>query len=242
MNTFLLRMTMMLLVAMTGQLVYAAGNIKGTVSFSGRGPKPRAIKMGADPACASQHATPAYSQAVVINDNATLKNVLVSIESGLAEKAYPVPEEPVVLNELGCMYEPHVWGVRAGQVVEIQNSDATLHNIHSLSKENSQFNFAMPKILKLKKHTFKKSEDVFKIKCDVHPWMSTFVGVFDHPFFAVTDDQGSFVLEGVPDGDYTVRAWHESKRLPAQTMTVKVSAGESATANFTFKGPQPKAK
>ncbi len=242
MNTFMLRLTMILLVAFTGQLAYAGGSIKGTIKFEGRGPKPRAIRMGADPVCASQHAEPAYSQAVVINANATLKNVLVSIVSGLDGKSYPVPEEPVLLNQQGCLYDPHVWGVRAGQEIEIRNGDPTLHNIHSLSKVNAQFNFAMPKIVKLKKHTFKKSEDVFKIKCDVHPWMSTYVGVFDHPFFAVSNDTGSFELADVPAGTYTVRAWHDSKRLPAQTMTITVSDGETATADFTFKGPKPKSK
>ncbi len=238
MNTRYLRV--LTLVALGGHMLYAGGTIKGTVSFEGRGPKPRAIKMGADPVCAAQHKEPAYSEAVIINENSTLRNVLVSIESGLGENSFAVPEEPVTLDQKGCRYEPHVWGVRAGQTVEILNSDATLHNIHSLSKVNPQFNSAMPKIVKKKTQIFKKAEDVFKIKCDVHPWMGTYVGVFDHPFFAVTNDTGGFVLPDVPAGTYTVRAWHESKRLPAQTLTVTVKDGETAMADFTFMGPKPK--
>lgn len=230
------------LVALTGQLLYGGGTIKGTVSFDGRAPKPRAIRMGADPVCAAQHKEPAYSEAVVVNSNSTLKNVLVSIEKGLEGQSYDVPEEPLILDQRGCRYEPHVWGIMAGQTVQILNSDPTLHNLHSLSKVNTQFNFAMPKIVKKKAHVFKKSEDIFKIKCDVHPWMGTYVGVFTHPFYSVTDDTGAFQLANVPPGTYTIRAWHESKRLPAQTMTVTVKDGEAVIADFTFKGPPPKEK
>ena len=124
----------------------------------------------------------------------------------------------------------------AGQVVEIRNSDATLHNIHSQSKTNRAFNIAMPKVVKKKNYTFDKSEAPFIIKCDVHPWMRTWAGVFDHPFYAVTDDMGKFTLENVPAGTYTVTAWHESsKRLPAQTTEITVSDDQVASLDFTFK-------
>lgn len=225
---------------LASQALWAGGDIKGRINFKGSGPKPRAIKMDADPVCKVAHTEPVYSQSVVVNDNATLKYVLVSIESDFEGQTFPVPEEPVVLDQKGCMYDPHVWGAMAGQTVEIRNSDGTLHNVHSLSKVNRAFNMAMPRIVKKKDKVFDKPEDVFPIKCDVHPWMQTWVGIFSHPFYDVSDDQGDFTLKDVPAGTYTVRAWHESKRLPAQTQTVTVKEGEAITLDFTFEASKRK--
>ena len=222
----------------TGTQLWGQGSISGSVIFEGKGPRMRTIKMGADPVCSAAHTEPVKSEAVVVNDNGTLKNVLVSISAGLDGMKFEIPEGPVILDQKGCKYTPHVWGVMAGQTVEIRNSDATLHNIHSQSKTNKAFNFAMPKVVKKKNHTFDKSEGPFIIKCDVHPWMRTWVTVFDHPFYTVTDDTGKFTLENVPAGTYTVKAWHESsKKLPAQTMEVTVSDGEAASLDFDFTRP-----
>ena len=192
--------------------------------------------MEADPVCSAAHTKTVTSETVVVNANGTLKNVLISLTSGLEGMTFEPPTDPVILDQNGCVYSPHVWGTMTGQPVEIRNSDATLHNIHSQSKANKSFNFAMPKVVKKKTHTFSKVEEPFIIKCDVHPWMRTWVAVFDHPFFTVTDEMGVFTLENVPAGTYTVRAWHESsKRLPAQSMTVTVADGKSATLDFNFK-------
>lgn len=216
----------------------AGGTIKGTIHFEGSGPKLKPIKMDADPVCQADHAEPVYSETVVINDNSTLKNVLVSIAAGLEGQTFPVPEEPVVLDQVGCRYVPHVWGAMAGQPVEIRNSDRTLHNVHSLSKVNPQFNMAMPKIVRKKTRVFEKAEDVFAIKCDVHPWMKTWAGIFDHPFFAASDAEGGFVIAELPAGTYTLRAWHE--RLPALTKEIIVKEGETVTLDFTFGLPKKK--
>lgn len=221
------------IVLLTASVLWADGTIKGSVKFEGKGPRPRPLNMEADPVCAAAHAEPVHAENVIINANSTLKNVLVSIHSEISG-SFDIPTEPVVLDQKGCMYSPHVWGIMQGQTLEVRNSDATLHNIHSLSKVNRQFNLAMPKIVKKKEQVFDKVEDVFAIKCDVHPWMRTWGAVFDHPFFAVTDDQGNFEIKNVPDGTYTLRAWHESKRLPAQTMEVTVKGGEVTQADFTF--------
>ncbi len=218
-------------------LLAEGGTITGTIHFEGAGPKLKPIKMDSDPVCQAGHDEPVYPQTVVINDNSTLKNVLVSIEAGLAQ-TFPVPEEPVVLDQVGCRYVPHVWGAMAGQPVEIRNSDRTLHNVHSLSTVNPQFNMAMPKIVRKKTRVFEKTEDVFAIKCDVHPWMKTWVGIFDHPFFAASDAEGGFVIAGLPAGSYTVRAWHE--RLPALTKEITVKEGETVTLDFTFEPPKKK--
>ena len=221
-------------------LLAEGSTIKGTIHFEGAGPKLRTVKMDADPVCKASHDGPVYSETVVINDNSTLKNVLVSIEAGLEGQTFPVPEEPVVLDQTGCRYEPHVWGAMAGQPVEIRNSDRTLHNVHALSVVNPQFNMAMPKIVRKKTRIFKKPEDVFAIKCDVHPWMRTWVGIFDHPFFATSDTGGSYPLADLPDGTYTVRAWHE--RLPAMTQEITIKEGETITLDFTFEPPKKKKK
>ena len=124
-----------------------------------------------------------------------------------------------------------------GQKLDILNSDGTLHNIHALPKVNKEFNKAMPRSKKRMTVQFDKSEAPFKVKCDVHPWMGAFIGVFDHPYFAVTDDDGSYVISGLEPGDYVIEAWHE--RLGSQTANVTV--GDSA-ANFTFKKPEKKKK
>ena len=238
-NLIKLAMTLSVLL-LASQILLAGSDIKGRINFKGSGPKPRAIKMAADPVCKVAHSEPVYSQSVVVNENATLRYVMVSIESGLEGQTFPVPEEPVVLDQNGCMYDPHVWGAMAGQTVEIRNSDGTLHNVHSLSKVNRQFNMAMPKIIKKKNKVFDKPEDIFAIKCDVHPWMRCWVGIFSHPFYSVSDDQGDFTLKDVPAGTYTVRAWHESKRLLAQTQTITVKEDETITLDFTFEAPTRK--
>lgn len=220
---------------MSTQVAFAGGKIKGAIKFEGKGPRVRTVNMGADPACSIDHEGDVYSEAIVINENSTLKNVMVHIEKGLEGKKFTAPSEAVILDQKGCMYSPHVWGAMTGQDVIIKNSDKTLHNVHSLSKTNKEFNMAMPKIVRKKTRTFDSAEAMFKIKCDVHPWMSTFVGIFDHPFFSVSDEEGNFSIDNLPAGTYTVRAWHE--RLPAQTQTITIADGEELTLNFVFTPP-----
>ena len=149
-----------------------------------------------------------------------------------------VPSEPAVLDQKGCIYMPHVFGMVAGQELLIKNSDATLHNIHSMPKVNKEFNFAMPKVVKEKKSTFSLSEpDPFYIKCDVHPWMKSWVLVSDHPFFAVTDENGNFSIEGIPAGTYEVVCWQE--KFGKRTITKKVTIGDGdTTENFVFSRPK----
>lgn len=238
MRKFINAAIMLSILLLGTQMLWAGGNIEGRINYSGRSPSPRVIRMGSDPVCAMAHDEPVISDAIVINENSTVRHVLVSIQSGLEGQTFPTPEEPVILTQSGCMYAPHVWGAMVGQTVEIRNEDETIHNIHSMSKVNRSFNISMPKIIKKKNQVFDKVEDVFAIKCDVHPWMQTWVQIFDHPFFAVSDDKGDFAIGDVPPGTYTVRAWHENSRLPAQTQTVTVVDGETLTLDFAFQGPQ----
>ena len=179
-----------------------------------------------------------YKENVSIEDaDGNLANVIVYLE-GVSYNG-KAPTKPVVLDQSGCIYSPHVVGLRAGQPLKILNSDATMHNIHGLPKVNREFNFGMPKSLKEKSVTFEKAESVFVVKCDVHPWMKSYAQVFDHPYFAVTGPDGSFSIKDVPDGTYKAVAWQEkfNKRTLSQNVTVK---GGKATLNFTFERPKKK--
>ncbi len=130
------------------------------------------------------------------------------------------------------MYHPHVFGMMVNQPLEIVNADQTLHNIHALPKSSKAFNIAQPKQGMKMEKTFDKPETMVKIKCDVHNWMSAYVGVLDNPYFAVSDDKGSFTIKDLPAGQYEVEAWHE--KYGAQTMKVTVGASDTKTVDFTF--------
>ncbi len=227
----------------SGRAFAGSAAVTGKVSLDlpgGKKPGRKKLQMAADPVCAGKHSAdaPARSEVVVVNDDGTLRNVFVYVKAGLEGKKFDVPAEPVVLDQNGCMYKPHVLGVRAGQPIKILNNDGTLHNIHPKPKVNTEFNMAMPKFLKVKTKTFDKAEVMIPVKCDVHPWMQSYVGVMDHPFFAVTGDGGAFELKGLPAGTYTVEAWHE--RLGSQTQEVSIKDGEAAAVDFTFKIPKKK--
>lgn len=219
------------MVAMTASLM--AGDVTGKVSFEGKAPAAAKILMNADPVCKKAHSTDVYGEEVVVNKNGTLKNVLVYVKDGLGGKTFPAPSDKLVFDQMGCLYKPHVLGIMVNQELEIKNSDPTLHNVHSLSKLNTQFNQAQPmKNMKMTKK-FDKVE-TFKVKCEVHSWMGAYIGVFSHPFYGVTGDDGTFTLKGLPAGEYTVEAWHE--KYGVQTGKVKVDASGKATLDFKFKG------
>jgi len=208
-----------------------AGDVTGKVVFEGAAPKAAILRMDADKVCKAAHKEPQRSEEVVVNANGTLKNVLVYVKDGLGNRKFDPPAKKVTFDQLGCIYVPHVVGIQTGQELEVVNSDPTLHNVHSLSKENPQFNVAQPKKgMKLTKK-FERPE-VFKVKCEVHTWMGAYIGVFNHPFFAVTGDDGTFTLAKLPAGEYTVEAWHE--KYGTQTGKVKVDAAGKATLDFKY--------
>lgn len=208
-----------------------AGDAGGKIYFKGTAPPRVRIMMNADPRCMAQHKDPAYGQDVVINGNGTLRNVLVSVKAGLPNRKYDPPKTRAVLEQKGCQYVPHVLGVMVGQEVQVVNDDPTLHNVHSLSKSNPQFNVAQPRQGMEMSKRFDQVE-TFKVKCEVHPWMGAYVAVLNNPFFAVTSDDGSFVIKNLPPGDYTLEAWHE--RYGTRTASVKVGSSGTATADMTF--------
>ena len=199
-----------------------AGEIKGRVKYIGKSPKAKRIRMDADPVCAASHQEAAKAESFVVDADGNMANVIVYLKG--VEYNGKAPSNEVIIDQKGCVYSPHVLGVQAGQPLKILNSDATMHNIHGLPKINKEFNFGMPKSLKQKTVTFNKAEDVFVIKCDVHPWMKSYTQVFDHPYFAVSGSDGSFSISNVPDGTYEAIAWQEkfgSKRIMTQSVTVK---------------------
>ena len=214
----------------------AAGGatISGKVSLAGTAPAMEKLKMDADNYCKTMHPTAVESQEVVAN-NGALQWVMIYVKSGLpAGNKYPVPADAVTLDQQGCMYTPHVFGVRAGQKVKIVNSDSTLHNIHPLPAVNTQFNIGMPLKGMTQEKVFDKAElPPFHIKCDVHKWMSSYCGVFDHPFFAVTDKDGNYKITGLPPGTYVIEAWQE--KLGPQDQNVTVTGSETKTADFSYK-------
>jgi plastocyanin len=228
---------LMAAVALTPSVNFAASSVTGTVTFTGTPPanlKP--LAMDADPACAKKHSKPVPSELLVLGSGNTMANIIVWVSGGLpAGKTYPAPQTPVVLDQKGCQYVPHAQGIMVGQPYKILNSDGILHNVHSLPKVNPSFNKPMPPTLKETTTTFTKPEPIFQIKCDVHPWMTAYVGVFTHPFFATTGTDGKFTINGLDAGTYELSAWHE--RLGTQKATVKVGASGSVTQDFKFAMP-----
>jgi plastocyanin len=212
---------------------FAASTITGTVTFDGKIPALRPLAMDADPACAKKHAKPVPAEMLVLGGGNTMGNILVWVSKGVpAGKTWPVPKTPVVLDQNGCMYKPHVMGIMVGQAYRILNSDGVLHNIHTLPKVNPAFNKGMPATLKETSTTFAKPEAVFHIKCDVHPWMSAYLAVFTHPFFSVTGTDGKFTIAGLDPGTYEITAWHE--KLGTQTASVTVTGTDTKSQNFKF--------
>jgi plastocyanin len=217
----------------------AASSITGTVTFEGKAPTLKPLAMDADPACAKKHSGPVANEALVLGNGNTMGNIMVWVSKGVpAGKTYPAPKTPVVLDQNGCQYKPHVMGIMVGQTYRILNSDGVLHNVHTLPKINRPFNKPMPAQLKEATTTFDKAELVFPTKCDVHPWMNAFVAVFTHPFFSVTSTDGKFTISGLDPGTYEITAWHE--RLGTQTASVTVAASGTKTQDFKFAAPAAK--
>ena len=211
------------------------GQVTGTVKLEGKAPaRPPITAIGQNPDCAKLHKEPVLDETVVADKDGNLANVSVFIKG--APKA-PAPKDPVVIDQKGCVYAPHVVSVTVGQPLHASNSDGFLHNVHTLPELNEPTNMAQPAKTDENGQPLKplKAAEFFKVKCDVHPWMSAYVGVFDHPFHSVTLEDGSFEIPtaGLKDGDYEIAAWHEKyKELKGQKITVK---GGKAEANLKFK-------
>jgi plastocyanin len=215
--------------------------VSGTITLDGSAPESKQIKMDADPVCKSAHSTPQMDDFWKVSAEGGVANAFVYVKDGLGGKEYAPLVNEISLDQKGCMYTPRVAGVTVGATVKITNSDQTLHNIHSFAEKNSAFNEGQPAGAPAseKKEEFSKPEIMIPIKCDVHGWMKSYVGVLSHPFFAVTGPDGKFEIKGLPAGEYTLAVWHESsKGTPAgvtSEMKVTVAAKEAKTADMKVK-------
>ena len=210
-----------------------AATITATVKFDGAVPAPEMIVLTGDPKCVSENGAPQRpDEKIVVGDNQALQNVFVYVKDGLGSYAYPMPTEPVVLDQDKCRYTPRVLGVRVGQPLRIQNDDPLLHNVRSNGVINQAFNKSTPIEGMKFDHTFSTREVMVPFKCDVHGWMTAFVGVLDHPYFGTTTADGKVVLGNLPPGTYTIEAWHES--LGTKTQQITIASKESKDVSFTF--------
>jgi plastocyanin len=209
------------------------GTIRGHVRLTGKLPGNPVIRMGMDPKCSKMNAGKRVIQEYVVAAlDGSLANVFVRLQGNFPQT--PVPTQPVVIDQSGCVYGPRVVGARVGQTVQIKNSDELLHNVDGLSGKSNGFNIAQPRAGMVYEFKPKNEEVMFHLKCDVHNWMNAYIGIVTNPFFAVSNTMGAFEIARVPAGTYTIQAWHERYGPIMKTVTVK--AGAVATADFTYTG------
>jgi plastocyanin len=202
----------------------ALGSVTGVVSFDGVVPEAEPLSLNADAWCKNHHDTPPREESLVVNDG-KIANAFVWISKGLEGFDFDTPSTKVVLDQQGCIFGPRVVGIQLGQNVTMHNNDPVLHNVHSKPELNRTKNIALPVQGSERDFKFDKAEVMIPIVCDVHPWMRAFIGVVDHPFFAVTDLDGAFHFENMPAGEFTLQIWHE--RLGVEEQTIVVMKGET---------------
>jgi Carboxypeptidase regulatory-like domain len=210
-----------------------AGSISGTVKLDGMPPKMKTINMAAESACAKQHSTPARSQEVLVGKDGALENVVVYLKGDFGQYKFEEPQSPVAITQKGCMYEPHVLALEANQPLQVVNDDPVTHNIHPLPMDNREWNESQPPGAAPIEQKFAHEEVAIPVKCNIHPWMKAYIAVFDHPYFQVTGENGSFDLRNVPPGNYTLVAWHELYGTQEQSVTI--GPKEAKTISITFK-------
>ena len=209
----------------------SVGTVTGRVVLDGKVPPAETIRLDGDPKCAAM--VPGglrAAESVVTGQGNGLQNVFIYVKDGLPPRLYPVPATPVVLDQQQCRYVPRVLGIQVGQQLTIRNSDALLHNVRSEGAINETFDVGTPIQGMEVPRTFATREVMVPFKCNVHAWMNAYVGVLEHPYFAVSDEAGRFSIGQLPPGSYTLEIWHE--RFGTQTQQVTVAA--QATADLTF--------
>jgi hypothetical protein len=211
-----------------------SGTIKGTATYANGDPDTE-IAMDADPVCASLHPDAVHTEKIVHDANGNLANVFVYVKEGLTG-SFPAPSGSHVLDQVGCQYNPHISGMQVDQTLIIRNSDPTLHNVHALPAVNKEFNMGQPFQGMELEHTFDQPEVMVRFKCDVHPWMSSYMGVLDHPFFSVSGADGAYSIGNLPAGDYVIEAWHEELGTKTQSVTVDASGVVEASFDFSPAG------
>ena len=209
-------------------------SITGMVMFTGDAAPNPTIDMAEEEQCAAKHTGDPVDPILAVTDG-HLANVFIRVTGGLPDGPYPMPSQPATIDQDGCLYSPRVVGVMVGQELAITNSDSSvLHNIKAVPTENRPFNISQPRAGMTSTRTFNTPEIMVPLECNVHGWMNAYVGVVEHPYFAVSGADGSFTIGGLPAGTYQVEAWHET--LGTQTGEVTVAGDGSASLNFTFSG------
>jgi hypothetical protein len=210
-----------------------AGTVTGTVKFDGMPPRMRPINMATEPACARVHTTPPTTQNVVAGNAGALQNVVVYLKGDFSAYSFEPASAPVMLDQKGCLYTPHVIATRVGQSIHVMNSDPTTHNIHPVPVNNREWNESQAPGSAPIMQSFAREEVAISVKCNVHPWMQSYIAVLSHPYFQVTGADGAFTLRNVPPGTYTLTAWHE--QFGSNEQSVTVGASESKTMDVTFR-------
>jgi plastocyanin len=209
-----------------------ASTVKGTVVYRGPKPKRRAIDMSEEPACVEAHHGKAYEEPLVVDKAGRLANAFVYVKSGLEGKHFAIPDAPVTIDQNGCGFHPRVLGIQVGQRLNVTNSDPLTHNIHPLAQVNREWNHSQGPGDPPLARKFLKPEIMIRVKCNIHSWMRAYIGVTDHPYFAVSGADGSFELPNLPPGTYVVEAWQEE--LGVQDKTITVSPSTKTDLSFTF--------
>lgn len=211
----------------------AGGTIRGHIALGGKVPGNAVIRMGLDPMCAKLNAGKLTVQEIVAaTADGSLGNVFVRLQGSFPKT--PVPAGAVMIDQKGCIYTPRVVGVQIGQTLQVRNSDALLHNVHSLSAKDNSFNVGQPMAGMVNQFKLKTEEIMLRLRCDLHTWMTAYVAVVSNPYFAVSDKTGTFQIANVPPGTYTIQAWHE--RYGSLAQTVRVQAGAAAEVKFSYTG------
>jgi plastocyanin len=211
------------------------GTLRGVVKFSGVAGEAVVVDMDQDPQCSKLYPeAPREEQPVAVSPEGKLRNVFVYLKTGLEGKHFEAPKTPVRIDQKGCWFEPRVIGMQAGQGLQVTNSDPVTHNIHPQAQVNREWNQSQAPEDGPLLRKFAKGEVMIRVKCNVHKWMRSWIGVVEHPFFAVTGADGSFSMQGVPPGQYTLAAWHE--KLGTREQVVSVSPGGQVRVELEFRG------
>jgi len=209
-----------------------SGNVKGSVRFLGKAPAGHRVAMDAEPDCGKLHKTPVVEQLVKTGAAGALANAFVYVKTGLEGKKFAPSEAVVTIEQRGCQFLPRVVAVRTGQTVAVKNLDPVSHNIHPMPVNNRDWNQQQPPGAEDLKRRFGFAEVMIPVKCNIHAWMKSYIGVVDHPFLAVTGENGVFAFEGLPAGRYTVAAWHESLGEASGEVTVPAQGTAGLALEF----------
>lgn len=210
-----------------------AGALSGHVRFAGKAPSAKKISMAAEEDCEKLHAKPVLEQPVALGPKGQLKDALVYVKTGLEGKVFGPSGDAVIMDQKGCQFIPRVVAVRAGQMFQVKNSDPVTHSIHPMGKNNRDWNQSQAPGAENLARKFARAEVAIPVKCNVHGWMHSHIAVFEHPYYALTKEDGSYELPNLPPGDYTIGVWHET--LGEQTHTIHIANREKVALEIEFR-------